>query len=144
MQFSGSIEGNDILILLDSGSSHSFISSTIAGKLVGVRDLPSVVSVQVADGSLVTCSQEIPTAVWSVQGYEFHSTLKVLSLGSFDMILGMDWLEAFSPMKVHWSQKWISIPCGPAQIVLRGHLPDSATGAVVQVFNIASDVSESV
>jgi hypothetical protein len=66
MQFSGSIEGNDILILLDSGSSHSFISSTIAGKLADVRDLPSIVSVQVADGSSVTCSQEIPTAVWSI------------------------------------------------------------------------------
>jgi hypothetical protein len=56
MQFSGYIEGNDILILLDSGSSHSFISSTIASKLAGVRDLPSVVSVQVADGNSVTCS----------------------------------------------------------------------------------------
>jgi hypothetical protein len=39
-------------------------------------------------------------AVWSIQGYEFHSNLKVLPLASYDMILGMDWLEAFSPMKV--------------------------------------------
>lgn len=110
MQFTGSIEGHDILILVDSGSSHSFINSSVASRLSGVCALPAVVAVQVADGSSVPCSQEIPTAVWSVQGYEFHSSLKVLPLGSFDMILGMDCLEAFSPMKVHWAQKWISIP----------------------------------
>ena len=103
--------------------------------------MPTTVSVQVADGSSVPCSQEIPTAVWSVQGYEFHSNLKVLPLSSYDMILGMDWLEAFSPMKVHWSQKWISISYGPIQVLLQGQLPESASGAVVQVFHIASDAA---
>jgi hypothetical protein len=116
MQFTGSIEGHDVLILVDSGSSHSYINSSVATKLSGVRELPHSVSVQVADGSSVQCSQEIPTAVWTVQGYKFHSNLKVLPLGSYDMILGMDWLEALSPMKVHWSQKWISISYGPVQI----------------------------
>jgi hypothetical protein len=47
-------------------------------------------------------------------------------------------------MKVHWAQKWIYIPYGPAQVVLQGHLPECATGAVVQVFYIASDASASV
>lgn len=100
MQFKGSIEGQDILILVDSGSSHSFINRSVASRCSGVRQLPSTEYVQVADGNSVPCLQEIPTTVWSVQGYEFHSTLKVLPLGSYDMILGMDWLEAFSPYEV--------------------------------------------
>lgn len=58
-----------------------------------------------------------------MQGFEFHSNLKLLPLGGFDMILGMDWLEAFSPMKVHWANKWISIPYGDRQILLQGLLP---------------------
>lgn len=135
MQFLGSIEGHDILILIDSGSSHSFINNSVASKLSGVCGLPATISVQFTDGNSVPCSQEIPIAVWSVQGYEFHSNLKVLPLGSYDMILGMDWLEAFSPMKVHWSQKWISILYG------LGQLPESASGSVVQVFHIASDAT---
>jgi len=141
MQFTGSIEGHDILILVDSGSSHSFIDSSVAAQLLGVCAMPSTISVQVANGSSVPCSQEIPMAVWTVQGYEFHSNLKVLPLGSYDMILGMDWLEAFSPMKVHKTQKWISIPYGPTQVLLQGQLPDSDAGAVVQVFHIASDAA---
>lgn len=31
-------------------------------------------------------------------------------MASFDVVVGMDWLEIFSPMKVHWQEKWISIP----------------------------------
>jgi len=79
-----------VLILLDSGSSNSFVSSSVAAKLPGVQPLLTPVSVQVADGGTVQCSQEIPSAEWSVQGHTFHSTLKVLDLGAFDMIVGMD------------------------------------------------------
>jgi len=112
MQFQGSIQGHPILILLDSGSTNSFVSSSLSDRLHGISDLLNPITVHVADGNSVMCTQEIPMAAWSVQGYEFHSNLKVLSLGSYDMIIGMDWLEAFSPMKVHWLQKWICIPYG--------------------------------
>jgi hypothetical protein len=44
-------------------------------------------------------------AAWSVQGLQFTSTLKIFPLTTFDMILGMDWLEQYSPMKIHWLEK---------------------------------------
>jgi hypothetical protein len=59
--------------------------------------MAKMVQVKVADGSSVPYSDEIPLAVWPVQGFTFHSNLKLLPLGGFDLILGMDWLEAFSP-----------------------------------------------
>jgi hypothetical protein len=43
MQFTGCIEGHDILILVDSGSSHSFINSSVASQLFGVCGLPAPV-----------------------------------------------------------------------------------------------------
>jgi hypothetical protein len=57
-------------------------------------------SVKVADGSTIICSAKIQYAKWVVQGHSFHSTLCILQLGTYDMIVGMDWLEAFSPMKI--------------------------------------------
>ena len=112
IQLLGVIGDHEVLILVDSGSSHSFINSSVAAHLPGVSQLASSVSVQVADGTSLLCSQELKEAEWSVQGYTFHSNLKVLPLGSYDMIVGIDWLEAFSPMKVHWLQKWMLIPYG--------------------------------
>jgi hypothetical protein len=39
------------LVLVDSGSSHSFLSSALATKLSGISLMPSSVQVQVADGA---------------------------------------------------------------------------------------------
>ena len=47
--------------------------------------------------------------------------MKVLALSTYDAILGMDWLEEHSPMRVDWRAKHLLIttPTRPAQ--LRGH-----------------------
>lgn len=58
------------------------------------------------------------------------------------MIVGMDWLEAFSPMKVDWLNKWMSIPYGPRHVVLQGLLLDSAQSPVLQLCHTASAVSD--
>lgn len=47
-------------------------------------------------------------------------------LGTFDLILGMDWLEAFSPMKIHWQEKWMSITYGASSVILQGLLPETS------------------
>lgn len=56
------------------------------------------------------------------------------------MIIGMDWLQAFSPMKVHWQDKWMLIPYGSVQIALQGILPDTASCSVVQLFHIVDAI----
>jgi len=40
--------------------------------------------------------------------YVFLADLTVLkSNGDIDVILGMDWLELYSLMEVHWADKWL-------------------------------------
>lgn len=88
---------------MDSGSTHSFLNASLAKHMTGLQPLPKPVSVQVANGLQITCDTEIPMAEWSVQQYYFHSTLKVLDIGTYDMIINMDWLQAFSIMKIDWN-----------------------------------------
>jgi hypothetical protein len=139
LQFDGFIQGKQVTILIDSGSTHSFLDSRFAQSLSGVKPMPSSVSVKVANGSSVTCSTHIPCAEWTIQGYSFHSTLKIIPIGTYDMIVGMDWLQAFSPMKVHWTQKWIQIPYGPHQVVLHGVLPDLEQCSLIQVYHLSEE-----
>lgn len=103
LQFDGLIQGKQVKILIDPGSTHSFLDSQFAQSLSGVQQMNSPASVKVANGSSITCSSHISCAEWSIQGYSFHSTLKLIPIGTYDMIVGMDWLQAFSPMKVHWT-----------------------------------------
>jgi hypothetical protein len=63
------------------------------------------------------------------------------------MILGYDWLQQFSPMKVRWGAKWLSIPYGKTYVLLHGILSQLQPGDRVQVFQLAEedlhlDVSE--
>jgi hypothetical protein len=66
--------------------------------------------VKVANGQILQVDAEMLNAEWFMQGYSFTSDFRVLPLQSFDMTVGMDWLELFSPMKIHWAQKWLTFP----------------------------------
>jgi hypothetical protein len=58
--------------------------------------------VKVADGATMQCTHEIANCSWSVQGHLFINTFKILPLSCYDAILGMEWLETFSPMQMEW------------------------------------------
>lgn len=96
-------------MLIDSGSSHSFISEQLATQIPNWRRLPRPIHVKVADGGILTCTHEIAECSWLKQGVQFQTSFKILPLKCYDAILGMDWLERFSPMEVHWVQKWLHL-----------------------------------
>jgi hypothetical protein len=41
-------------------------------------------------------------------------------LGSYDGIIGLDWLAWHSPMEANWDKTWIKIPYGSARVTLIG------------------------
>jgi hypothetical protein len=97
----GDIQARALFILVDSGSSHTFLNVFVATSLTGVQQLVSPVLVQVANGVVLQCHSHIPDGSWSVQGCSFSIDLKIFPLSPYDMILATDWLSSFSPMQVH-------------------------------------------
>lgn len=57
---SGDIQGRVLSILVDSGSSHTFLSTSVAASLTGVQQLVPPMTVQVANGA---CYTVIPTSL---------------------------------------------------------------------------------
>lgn len=51
------------------------------------------------------CNSCVKGVEWWCQGSSFVTDIKVLALGGYDMILGMEWLEQFSPMWIDWKRK---------------------------------------
>ena len=101
MQFQELIQGIPVLILVDSGSTNSFISSSAVQQLSDIFALPVNLNVKLANGGLMQCSSVLSDCAWEMQGCQFFHDLRVLNLHSYDLIIGMDWLELFSPMKIH-------------------------------------------
>lgn len=139
MKFVGSIQGHQLQILVDSGSTHTFLSRVIADHLVGVSQLPTPLIVQVANGGILQCDSALLSASWAIQDITFSSNLKILPLPHFDLIIGMDWLESFSPMKVYWKSKWMTIPYNGAMVLLQGIKSDLHEELVVQVSSLSDN-----
>jgi hypothetical protein len=140
IRFMGLMQAVDILILVDSGSTNSFINQSTVLKL-GLKSVPGCpLQVQVADGTILSCTNMISQAVWSIQGCSFVQDLHVLNLPTFDLILGMDWLERYSPMKVHWQHKWLCIPYHGEQVMLYGCSAVMATDLLLHITPISAAV----
>lgn len=59
VQFRGQLQGHQLVILIDSGSSHSFLSSAMASSLQNIHVLPQPMYVRVADGGSLCCNVEL-------------------------------------------------------------------------------------
>lgn len=141
IQFQGVIQGYTAKILLDSGSSHTFVSANFAPQLQGQSSFTPPLQVKIADGQFLYCSKEFKQLEWSVQHCSFQSSAKVIPLAQYDLIVGMDWLSRFSPMIVDWEHKWLQIPYADSTRMLQGELHELPPGSVVQLTHIFGDSS---
>jgi len=106
--------------LIDSGSSASFLSTSVAQWLSAVSLLPAPTQVQVTGGGIIQSPEILNDIQWTFDQYSFRSNFRLLPLTAYDVIIGMDWLEAHSPMHVHWLQKWLAIPYQGQLVLLQG------------------------
>jgi hypothetical protein len=101
IRFHGSISGHPIVVLVDFGSLASFLATSIADCLPMLPRAPTTAGVKIANGQLLQCTTLILGCQFTLDNYTFQHDLCVLQLESYDLILGMDWLELYSPMQVH-------------------------------------------
>lgn len=87
VRFTGSIQGIPMHMLLDSGSSTSFISQAVAAQLHDVQAQPNSCSVRIAGGGHLCSAATLLNVPWSIGPYQFTSNIRVLPLSAFDMII---------------------------------------------------------
>jgi len=93
-----------VQILVDSGSTCSFVSADLASKLFGGQSLAVPPRVRIANGNIIECPQFFSDLSWEVQQCQFNSAFLALPMPSYDMILGMDWLASHRPMQIDSSR----------------------------------------
>lgn len=99
-----------MIILMDSGSSHSFISSTF----VQLAQLPTATipakRVKLANGAWMETTQQVSKLKWYCQGHTLTTDMVVIDMQPYDAILGYDWLKTHSPMNCDWEHTTITFP----------------------------------
>ncbi|GKD12321.1 putative ribonuclease H-like domain-containing protein, partial [Tanacetum coccineum] len=82
--------------LFDSGADYSFVSTTFI-PLLGLEpnDLGFRYEIEIASGQLVEIDKVIKGCKLEIEGHVFDIDLIPFGHGSFDMIIGMDWLSNY-------------------------------------------------
>ncbi|GJV53639.1 putative reverse transcriptase domain-containing protein [Tanacetum coccineum] len=80
--------------LFDSGADYSFVSTTFI-PLLGIEpsDLGFSYEIEIASGQLVEIDKVIKGCKLEIEGHVFDINLIPFGSGSFDVIIGMDWLS---------------------------------------------------
>lgn len=131
LQLHAWLQGHEILMLVDSGSSTSFVDSALAAKLTGAAPLSRPCKVRVGNGATIPCSHCIPECQWITQRHEFTTYFKILKLGSYNAILGMGWLRKHSPMHINWIDQYLTVTTSASQLRLSAISSDQTQCSVI-------------
>ena len=93
LQTPAEYEGKRFTLLIDSGSTHSFVSPKCVRNLELSRKPNTSFTVKIATGKRTKSLTTVGDLKFKLGGHDTHATFRVLPLGIYDGILGMDWLK---------------------------------------------------
>nr|GEV84580.1 putative reverse transcriptase domain-containing protein [Tanacetum cinerariifolium] len=108
-------------ILFDTGADKSFISTAFSS-LVNIDPTPlgSSYDVELADGKIVRIYTIIRGYTFNFLNHPFNIDLMPVELGSFDVIIGMDWLRKYHAIIV-CDEKLVHVPYGNETLIFHGN-----------------------
>ncbi|GJS54069.1 putative reverse transcriptase domain-containing protein [Tanacetum coccineum] len=107
-------------VLFDSRADRSFISISLAS----ILNIPSIIidtfyDIEMADGNLVSTNTVIKGCTLTLLNQPFKIDLMPIKLGSFDVVIGMDWLSKYHA-KILYDEKVVHIPINVETLIIRG------------------------
>ncbi|KAK8579978.1 hypothetical protein V6N12_070271 [Hibiscus sabdariffa] len=104
MRVLAKIGTHTIVVLIDSGSTHNFISN----KMSTMLQLPVIptksFNVKVSNGEPLQCHGRFDNVPIHLQGIPFVLTLYDLPSSGLDLVLGVHWLEQLGTVICNWKQ----------------------------------------
>ncbi|XP_010501828.1 PREDICTED: uncharacterized protein LOC104779138 [Camelina sativa] len=102
MKLRGIVQEEDIVVMVDSGATHNFISSSMENRIgIATKGVCHNVKLQ-------------------LHGYAVVTSFLPLELGEANVILGMQWLETLGHTKVNWKEQRLGFWAGTEWVTLRG------------------------
>ena len=94
----------NVIILIDSGSIHNFISERTANLLRLLVVPTETFTIQVANGESLKSRGRFEEVPVDLQGIVFSLTLYYLPLTGLDIVLGIQWLELLGFVICDWKR----------------------------------------
>ncbi|GJS73249.1 reverse transcriptase domain-containing protein [Tanacetum coccineum] len=107
-------------VLFDTGADRSFVSYAFSKYIdIPPTTLDTNYSVELADGKSLTTNTILRGCTLNLQNHLFKIDLLPIELGSFDVIVGMDWMAEHRAEVVCY-EKYIRVPYGNDMLIVQG------------------------
>lgn len=140
MKVKGTIAQQEVVVMIDCGATHNFISTELVRRLgiplVSTRSY----GVLMGTGLTVQGSSICKGVVLTLQNIEVVEDFLPLELGSADVILGMQWLESLGGMQVNWKNLTMHFKVGGVGVSLQ--VDPSLSQSLVSLKSLWKDVQE--
>ncbi|GKG33150.1 putative reverse transcriptase domain-containing protein, partial [Tanacetum coccineum] len=88
-------------ILFDTGTDRSFVSTAFSSQInITPSTLDHYYDVELADGRIIRLNTILKGCTLNFLNHQFNINLMPIELGSFDAIIGMDWLAKYQAIIV--------------------------------------------
>ncbi|CAL5340382.1 unnamed protein product [Camellia sinensis] len=158
MRVKGNVKKKLVMILIDSGSTHNFLSPEVIKRVGIMASETDPLPVLVADGTKLMSTAICKGFRWEMQGTEFQADMRILQLKGCDMVLGIQWLATLGPVKWDFKNLSMEFQLNDRRHVLRGGKKEELTvigankmkktvqkqaqGVVAQVYSFQAECDE--
>ncbi|XP_052728288.1 uncharacterized protein LOC108338275 [Vigna angularis] len=120
LKLQGKVGGKDVLILIDSGVSHNFVSRRLVEELQLAQEDTPPYQVSLGDGRKKRTSGCCPKVVVDMGGVAIGEKFYLFDLGGVDMILGVEWLAKLGEITLNWRESTMAFDHAGKRVVVKG------------------------
>ncbi|GJU97227.1 putative reverse transcriptase domain-containing protein [Tanacetum coccineum] len=122
-------------ILFDTGADRSFVSTTFSSIIdITPTTLDHYYDVELADGKIIGINTIIRGCTLNFLNHPFNINLLPVELGSFDVIIGMDWLSKYHAV-IDCAEKIVRIPWGNETLIIHGDGSKQGNGTRLNIIS---------
>lgn len=120
MRLSGKVRNSLGTILVDTGSTHNFVSERFAKKTGIEPTIGKKLKVKVASGEELTSSGKCVQIQIIIQGVSVYVDLYILPLEGYDVVLGTQWLRTLGPIMWDFSKLLMAFFLDGKHVIFQG------------------------
>ncbi|KZV27244.1 hypothetical protein F511_04697 [Dorcoceras hygrometricum] len=131
LKLRGRIKNEEVVVMVDSGASHNFVSRVLMEKLGLGIDETVRFGVCLGNGGRIQCQGLCRNLRVELGAYTAIITGHLFELGGVDVILGVDWLRTLGEVLLDWNRLRMRFSGGDQMVELKGG------SDVAEIFGVA-------
>ncbi|GJR92813.1 putative reverse transcriptase domain-containing protein [Tanacetum coccineum] len=124
-------------ILFDTGADRSFVSTQFSTLInIAPTTLDHGYNVELADGRIIWVNTVLLGCTLNFLNHPFHVDLMPVEMGTYDVIIGMDWLTKYQAV-IDCAKKIVRIPFGSEILIFHGDGSRNKRGTRLNIISCA-------